>query len=632
LGLQASINSKTGIISGVAPTTAAQYVVTVCIYEYRDQVLINIHRKDIHLRIADCVPLKAVLNPDYAYCDDFLATFKNGQSNPAGSVYIWQYGDGSKADTSSDAVGFVQHQYAAAGTYLVKLKVILAGQCLDSTTTLAKVYPGFYPGFTVTGSCILNALQFTDTTKTRYGAVNAWRWNFADETTQADTSHIKTPLWKYATIGIKHVELIVQSDVGCIDTVYKDVEVKDKPLITLPFKDTLICSNLPLQDTLQLHAAGLGTFTWSPLTRITSQNTADPFVFPVNTTMYYVQLNENGCINTDSVLVRVVDHVTLDAGPDSTICLTDAVTLNPTGNATGYIWSPAATLSNPNIKNPIATPTGTTPYQLIATIGKCSVPGDVIIKTVPYPNSGAGPDQIICYRDTAQLNGIIVGSSFSWTPVYGLSNPKQLNPLAFPLRTTTYILLAYDTLGCPKPGLDTVIVMVRPPVIAFAGNDTAVVVNQPLKLTATGAQVYLWTPPTYLDNNTLQSPTAVFTNSGLYTYVVRVATPEDCFSVDSINIKVYKTAPDIFVPNAFTPGKSQNNVLRPITPGISKLDYFRIYNRWGQLLFTSTEPSRGWNGTFAGKNQDGGTYVWIVQGTDFTGKVIAKKGTVILIR
>jgi gliding motility-associated-like protein len=200
------------------------------------------------------------------------------------------------------------------------------------------------------------------------------------------------------------------------------------------------------------------------------------------------------------------------------------------------------------------------------------------------------------------------------------------------LRTTSYILQVYDTLGCPKPGLDTVIVTVRPPVLAFAGNDTSIVINQPLKLFATGAQFYQWTPPDFLDNNAIQSPTAVFPFSGIYTYSVRVSTPEDCFGVDTINIKVFQTAPDIFVPNAFTPGKAVNNILRPITPGITQLDYFRIYNRWGQLLFSSTESNRGWNGTFAGKNQDSGTYVWVVQGRDFTGKVIAKKGTVILLR
>ncbi|HYC30236.1 MAG TPA: gliding motility-associated C-terminal domain-containing protein, partial [Chitinophagaceae bacterium] len=88
-----------------------------------------------------------------------------------------------------------------------------------------------------------------------------------------------------------------------------------------------------------------------------------------------------------------------------------------------------------------------------------------------------------------------------------------------------------------------------------------------------------------------------------------------------------------FVPNAFTPGKRSNNLFRPAAaPGISKLDFFRVYNRWGQLVYSTTEIGPGWDGTIAGKPQDAGTFVWIVQGTDFTGKRVFKKGTMVLIR
>ncbi|HSC38330.1 MAG TPA: PKD domain-containing protein, partial [Chitinophagaceae bacterium] len=516
LGLQVTINSATGIISGIAPGISAQYVVTGCISEYRHGVLINVHRKDIHLRIADCTPLKAVLKPNYDYCDDFLTSFKNEQSNPTGTIYIWQFGDGTKADTTSDPVGAMQHQYADTGTFTVKLKVILAGQCTDSTSTLAKVYPGFYPGFVANGSCILNAVQFIDTSKTKYGTVNKWHWDFGDLTSNADSSLIKNPSWKYSDTGTKKVVLIVQSDKGCIDTVSQDVSILLKPKINLPFKDTLICSNATTQDTLQLHATGFGVFSWTPLTRILLNNTPDPLVYPTVTTTYYVHLDENGCVNDDSVRVRVVGFVTLDAGPDTTICLTDPVTLSPSGNGLKYTWTPVATLNNPNVKNPVATPTATTSYQAIAYIGKCSAADNVTIRTIPYPGSKAGPDQIICYMDTVQLNGTIVGSSFSWSPAYRISSTSVLNPQAWPLKTVGYVLQVYDTLGCPKPGLDTVVVTVRPPVIAFAGNDTSVVVNQPLVLTATGAQFYLWSPATHLDRNNVQSPTALFDQSGVY--------------------------------------------------------------------------------------------------------------------
>jgi PKD repeat protein len=626
LGPKVKIDRTTGIISGIAPTALGQYVVTVCAYEYRLGVLINVHKKDIHVRVSDCIPLRAFLQPDYSYCDDFLVSFKNEQANPPGSLYIWEYGDMTKPDTSTDAQGLVTHQFASAGTYTVKLKVILAGQCVDSTTTQAKVYPGFYPGFTTLGTCVLLPLQFTDTTKARYGAASKWSWNFGDESTLADTSHASTPQWKYATTGFKDVQLIVESDKGCIDTVIKKVEVRDKPPIDLAFKDTLICSI----DTLELKAGGNGIFSWGPSYNIINPNTPNPLVYPKTTTVYQVTLNENGCVNTEPVRVRVVDFVTLDAGVDTTICLTDDAQLRPLGDGLKFVWTPAASLNDARIRNPIATPTATTTYTVEASIGKCSATDQVTVKTVAYPISDAGPDTTVCYDDTALLHASMVGSRFTWTPFNSLSDPSILNPLAFPRRTTTYVLRVYDVLGCPKPGVSDVVVTVKPKINAFAGNDTSIVVGQPLALNGSGAEFFEWDPPIGLNRRDISQPVAILNDN--VTYVMKAFTIEGCFAYDTINVKVFKTQPDIFMPNAFNPSGTRNPVLRPVMAGISTLEYFRVYNRWGQMVFQTIEAGKGWDGTVGGKAQDAGTYVWMVRGKDYTGKIVTKKGTAVLIR
>ncbi|ULQ56771.1 PKD domain-containing protein [Flavihumibacter rivuli] len=631
LGSRASIDSKTGLISGIAPNGVGQYVVTACVNEYRQGKLINVHRKDIHISVSNCQPLKALLDPNYSFCDDFLVTLQNGQVNPSGSQYIWQYGDGSKADTTTVALGTVQHQYADTGTYKVSLKVILAGgQCQDSTTTLIKVYPGFFPGFEVIGSCLLTPFTFRDTTRSRYGVASKWTWDFGDETTNTDISIQRNPTWKFNSLGIKQARLIVESSFGCRDTVFRDFEVRDKPNLNLAFKDTLICSI----DTLQLNASAPGTlnpiFSWSPNLNILNRNTPNPLVYPKTTTRYVVQLDDNGCANSDSVLVRVVDRVTLRASADTTICLTDEIQLNAAGDGLRYQWTPAATLDNPNTRNPLARPTATTTYTVEASIGKCTARDNVVVTTIPYPFANAGPDITICYDDTTQLNATIIGSSFSWTPSSTLINPETLTPLARPRRTTQYVLSVLDNLGCPKPGRDTVLVTVRQPIRAFAGNDTSVVIGQPLQLNGSGAELFLWTPSTGLNFNNIANPVANLTQN--QTYIMTAFTPEGCLGVDTINIKVFRTNPDIFVPNAFTPGKSTNTVFRPIPVGISQLEYFRVYNRWGQLVFSSSEATKGWDGKVGGQDQATGTYVWMVQGKDFTGKTIFKKGTVVLIR
>lgn len=634
LGMKVSINSATGLISGTAPSVEGQYVVTVCAYEYRSGKLINIHRKDIHIRVSDCIPLKASLDPDLSFCDDLNVTFKNKQVNPAGSVYIWFYGDGTKNDTITNLEGLVQHQYADSGTYNVKLKVVLAGQCVDSTTTRARVYPGFTPNFSVVGTCILLPIQFVDKTFAKYGIVNKWTWDFGDETSTADISTVQNPSWKYSTIGMKNVRLIVQSNKGCIDTVTLPADVRDKPPIVLAFKDTLICGNALVQDTLQLKASGNGIFSWSPVVTIQRQNDPDPSVYPKTTTVYHVQLNENGCVSEDSVRVRVVPVVSLNAGSPLTICLTDTVQLNPITDGLKFTWttnpSPSP-ISDTKVKRPYVAPTDvSTTYTVLAEIGKCSAMDNVSIRTVPYPTARAGADTTICYDDTASLHASMIAARFTWTPVSTLSNPNILNPLAWPRVTTSYILRVQDDLGCPKYVYDTVKVTVLPEIFAFAGNDTSIVIGQPLQLNATGAALFEWTPGTYLNRNNIADPVANLNDN--FAYQLKAYTPEGCFDLDTINIKVFLTKPDIFVPNAFRPDGYKNNVLRPILAGISRLEYFRIYNRWGQLVYQTTQHAAGWDGKLGGKPQDTGMYVWAVSGKDYTGKTVTKKGTAVLLR
>jgi gliding motility-associated-like protein len=97
-------------------------------------------------------------------------------------------------------------------------------------------------------------------------------------------------------------------------------------------------------------------------------------------------------------------------------------------------------------------------------------------------------------------------------------------------------------------------------------------------------------------------------------------------------VRLFKTGADIFVPNAFTPGSATNNIFRPIAVGIAALQYFQVYNRWGQIVYTTTSIGQGWDGYVNGKLQETGSYIWIAKATAYTGKIISKEGVVILIR
>lgn len=633
-----TINPRTGLVTGIAPPTTGVYLMAVLVEEYRNGIKISEHRKDFQISINDCTITGAQLKPTYITCDGTTLSFQNESTSSNINSYLWDFGvPGITTDTSTSPTPVYDYLKSGkdSGTYTVKLKVTAVGGCQDSTTALVKVYPGFQPGFTVTGTCYLNNYLFSDTSRTKYGSIAARVWDLGDLTTLADTARSKDTAWKYASATSAQVRLIVSNSVGCIDTVSSMVNILDKPSLSLAFRDTLICSI----DTLPLKAnISSGTIVWTPSvgpnsSRILNRNSNSPLVFPRDTTRYYVSVNDNGCVNTDSVTVNVLPFISVKAGVDTGICRTDTLRLRPVSDALSYQWTSSTGVPLQNVKYPLVQPLVNTRYYVLANLGKCQARDSVLVRVAPYPNAGAGADMTICYGTRVQLNGSIVGSYFSWSPTNSLVNENSLTPVAGPTRTTAYILTATDTIGCPKPVKDTILVTVIPPVQAFAGKDTFAVPTQPLQMNASGGTTYQWTPSDFLSDPSIANPIAVFDDkTDSIRYTVRVSNGA-CYAEDQVLVRIFRNGPDILVPSAFTPNADgRNDVIRPALFGISKFHYFNIYNRWGQLVFSTSEENKGWDGNFSGVAQASGTYVYQASGNDYQGNAIFRKGTVVLIR
>jgi gliding motility-associated-like protein len=293
-------------------------------------------------------------------------------------------------------------------------------------------------------------------------------------------------------------------------------------------------------------------------------------------------------------------------------------------------------------------------YRVIVKSGVC--PADtssaayVHLINVPFPRMAITPDSVtICYGKTTQLTAnIAIGTSYTWTPSGSLSNqgngtvnslPYSINAIASPTSSTNYVLKVYNA-GCPNALTDTFHVRVLPRILLSAGRDTAIVNNQPLQLNATLGDStlyqFMWSPPTGLNSTIIKNPIAILNSSMVdesITYIVRATNSIGCYAEDDINVKVFKTGPDIFVPSGFTPnGDGHNDVIRPILVGIKQLKYFRVYNRWGQLVFSTTESGKGWDGSISGQPQSTNNFVYVAQAIDYTGRIISRKGNVMLIR
>ena len=631
LGPLVQINSATGLITGIAPDVGI-YVVTVCVEEVRNGVVIARQRKDLQINIADCDIAAASLLPEYMLCrNSQTITLGNLSNSPLIVSTDWEFLNTANNIIYSTSGPTATYTFPAIGLYTVKLVINRNQACTDSTTALIRVFPGFIPDFLSTGICFNKPTVFFDNSTSVLGTPNSWKWDFGESSSAADSSRLPNPTYIYPAMGIKTVRLIATDTRGCRDTISKNISIIDKPPIGLLFRDTLICRN----DNLVLQASGAGNFSWTPPVNIINANTATPTVSPVSNTRYYVNLDNNGCLNSDSILITVVNGVSLQAMADTTICRGDTIQLRTVSDGLQYAWTPAASFINPLAKNPLVISNNVlNNYQVTARIGGCSATDNIIVTTVPYPLVNAGADFSICNNTVAQLNGITNASSWQWTPENLVSNANILNPLSYPSRTTNYVLTVFDTRGCPKPSWGTIRVTVLPKMKVSAGNDTAVIVNQPLQLTASGGINYDWIPSTYISAADIANPVAVFQfpSTGLR-YKLFAYNPQGCKDSANITIKVFKTQPIIYVPSAFTPNDDgTNDRLRPLAVGIKNIDNFSIYNRWGQLLFSTKINGDGWDGKIKGLAQNTGTFVWTVKAIDYMGKIYFQKGTVTLIR
>ena len=141
---------------------------------------------------------------------------------------------------------------------------------------------------------------------------------------------------------------------------------------------------------------------------------------------------------------------------------------------------------------------------------------------------------------------------------------------------------------------------------------------------------YLWNPFTGLSNPSIQNPTTTLNAEQVYT--IRITNNSGCLTQDTVLVRVFNDY-GVYVPSGFSPdGDGVNDKLTPILIGIREVKSFRIYNRWGQLLYQTSDKNAGWNGTYKGKPQVSETYVWVLVVITEEGKTILKTGKSTLIR
>ena len=405
------------------------------------------------------------------------------------------------------------------------------------------------------------------------------------------------------------------------------------PQSTLAFTTVVTsasCSGLP-NGTVTVTATGGNTpYEYSANNGLTYQASN---VLLVTNGIKNIRLKDaNGCFVNNTATVNLNNNLTFNNGGSLIICEGDTKKILAASNATTFLWTPNTNISNNTLLQPTVNPTVNTTYFVTATTGICTYLDSLLVTVNPAPFANAGADSTICYGGTIALNGS-GGVMYNWQPNTAINNTMAQNPLINPLQNITYSLIVTNANGCKSLQPSAVSITVTPPLIIKATNDTVVALNQPLQLNATGAPLWLWTPSSFLSSNTINTPVATFTNTFTnFVYIVKGFTPQNCFGLDTVNVKVF-LKPAIYVPSAFSPNNDgRNDVLRAIPVGIKTFKYFNVYNRWGNLVFSTTNAANGWTGKINGIPQSTNTFVYKTEGLDYLNTKIFTQGTVTIIR
>jgi gliding motility-associated-like protein len=331
---------------------------------------------------------------------------------------------------------------------------------------------------------------------------------------------------------------------GCFKTDSITLTVQPLPIVSAG-TDKIICigSSVNIGGT---PTGPLGSaFLWSPSTGLNNVSFANPSASPTSTSTYIVRVTDgNTCVNFDTVLVTVNPLPIVSAGSDLQLCINDTIAIggSPTGplNSTA-VWTPASSLVNALVANPLALPVATTNYIVTVTDTNSCVNKDtmqVVVNVLPVVN--AGLNRAICFGDSTLLGGLpfAVNSTFTWSPTAGLDTNTIPQPLASPASTVNYILTVVEnTTTCVNR--DTVTVTVIPLPLALTGPDVPICIGDSVQIgdAAVLSNTYLWSPSAGLNSANISNPIALPTQTT--TYILKETnTLTGCFKIDSVVVTV----------------------------------------------------------------------------------------------
>ncbi|HTI90383.1 MAG TPA: T9SS type B sorting domain-containing protein, partial [Puia sp.] len=441
---------------------------------------------------------------------------------------------------------------------------------------------------------------------------------------------------------------------GCDSIVTTNLNLLSAPVLIVTDPPTTCASSV-----IDLTAAAItaGSSTGLTLTYWTDATATIALAHPDAVTAagrYYIKAtNAGGCFIIKPVNVVITSTPFVVINNPVTACKPAAIDLTAASIFAGSdpgltytYWNNAA--GTILVSNPDSITTGGTYYLKASAVGGCSTIKPVVITFSQFPTAMFNGDETICQGTNATLRITLTGQA-PWTLTYSSdSNTHTISNILTPnydlvvgpASTTTYNILSVSDAACSNATAGaSATVNVRPAIagIRYPSVNVFAFVPKSLSARVLGSNYsYNWSPAIGLDLPNIQDP--VYNYGTPIQYNITLTSDSGCVTVDTLLVQIINPsdtnlAPNLFVPKAWSPNDDgKNDRLYPITYHIRQLVYFRVFDRWGQLMFETNVLGNGWNGVYNGRPQGIDVYTWTVEGIGDDGSTIKKSGNSILLR
>ena len=595
-------------------------------------------------------------------CTNDATTFSDSSTISTGTIvsFAWDFGDGPPSGTSTQQNP--TYAYNSPGTYIVVLTVTSDSGCVDVQGKSIEVFPLPTPAFTAPNVCLYDAAAFASTSTITSGSITTWQWDFGD----TDTSLSENTTHTYNADGTYNVRLIVISDNNCTDTLIQTIDIYPVPVAAFNTNNVCLYDPAIFADGSSISSGNILSWTWDfdDGNTSTMQNPSYSYTVDGTYNVSLIAFSDNGCVDTATQSltiypVPVAGVLTANACLNDPTTFTDVTSINSPGSVNTWNWDFGDGTGTSTLQSPSYTYATDGTFIVTFTVISADFCVDdtiISIEIYPLPVVDFSADTLfgcetLCVKFT-DLTTISSGTIGTWDWDFDDGNTSAMqNPQncyraidEYTPRNASVTLIATSLFGCAETNANPVTIDIWPqPISVFTVGPQPTTILSPvidyMDQSLGGIVSWEWD---FGDGDTLfgidsaaANPSHLYSDTGTY-IVEQIIINQYACSDTSYRTVIIDPDAIIHVPNSFTPnGDGINDFFIPqgIHFAAEKFE-MAIYNRWGDLIYKTTDFAIPWdgranNGVVMAQTD---VYIWKILATNIAGEKHTYVGHVTLIQ